>query len=185
MHIRIATPEDAPLLLSIYRYYVENTAITFEYDVPTTEEFASRIRNTLLKYPYLVAEENGQLLGYAYASAFKARAAYSHSVETSIYVDHTLRRSGIGSLLLAELEKRLAQQNVLNVNACISSPKGEDPYLTDDSIRFHETRDYKLVGLFHSCGYKFDRWYDMLWMEKMIGEHTVPVGEFIPFPRLS
>ena len=102
--IRTATPEDAEALAAIYAPYVENTSITFEYTVPSVEEFAERIRHTLTRYPYLTAEKNGVPIGYAYASAFKGRAAYDWSVETSIYVSQNLRSSGIGSLLYQKLE---------------------------------------------------------------------------------
>ncbi len=186
MKIRVATPGDAEALLGIYAYYVKETAITFEYDVPTVEEFRGRIENTLKKYPYLVAEEEGKIVGYAYASAFKTRAAYDHSVETSIYVAKDCRRSGLGSLLLEELEKTLGKMNILNVNACISVPDGEeDEYLTFGSVRFHEKKGYKLVGTFHECGYKFSRWYNMVWMEKMLGEHVAPAPDVIAFPKLK
>lgn len=113
--IRTAAPSDAEDMLRIYAPYIEKTAITFEYDVPSVEEFRSRIEHTLEKYPYLVAEEDGKIVGYTYASVFKARAAYNHCVETSIYVDMDCQRKGIG--------------------------------------------------------YKFGKWFDMIWMEKMIGEH--------------
>ena len=86
MIIRTATANDAEAILNIYAYYVENTAITFEYDVPTLEEFTQRIENTLKKYPYLVAEKDGEILGYAYAGVFKDRAAYDWSAETTIYL---------------------------------------------------------------------------------------------------
>ena len=99
MNIRTASPENASALLDIYAPYVKDTAITFEYQVPTLEEFADRIRNTLKKYPYLIAEENGELLGYAYASSFKARAAYNWSVETSVYVRQGEHRRGVGRAL--------------------------------------------------------------------------------------
>ncbi|MCR5255487.1 MAG: GNAT family N-acetyltransferase [Acetatifactor sp.] len=186
MLIRTATSEDADKLLNIYSYYVLNTAITFEYEVPSLEEFKGRIENTLKKYPYLVAEENGQILGYAYAGAFKGRAAYDWSVETSIYVSKDARRNHIGSALLDRLEETLKKQNILNVNACIGVPREEeDEYLTFDSVRFHEKKGYKAVGTFHECGYKFDRWYNMIWMEKMIGEHLSPQPPIVPFPELK
>jgi phosphinothricin acetyltransferase len=186
MKIRVATPKDAEALLGIYAYYVKETAITFEYDVPTVEEFRGRIENTLKKYPYLVAEEEGKIVGYAYASAFKTRAAYDHSVETSIYVAKDCRRAGLGSFLLENLEKNLGKMNILNVNACISVPDGEeDEHLTFGSVRFHEKNGYKLVGTFHECGYKFGRWYNMVWMEKMLGEHVSPAPDVIPFPNLN
>ena len=110
--IRTATPEDAEALAAIYAPYVENTSITFEYTVPSVEEFAERIRHTLARYPYLVAEKSGIPIGYAYASAFKGRAAYDWSVETSIYVSQNLRSSGVGSLLYQKLEEYLTVQHI-------------------------------------------------------------------------
>ena len=107
MNIRVARPEDAKELINIYKYYVENTTITFEYDTPTLEEFENRIKNTLVKYPYIIAEEDNKIYGYAYASAFKGRRAYDWSVETSIYVQNDTLKSGIGTLLYNELEKYL------------------------------------------------------------------------------
>ena len=185
MRIRTAALADAGRLLDIYAYYVTDTAITFEYDVPSEAEFKERIRRTLLKYPYIVAEEDGRILGYAYAGPFKERAAYDRCVETSIYVAKDARRRGIGVLLLNTLEALLKQQNILNVNACIGVPqKEEDAYLTFDSVHFHERMGYRMVGTFHDCGYKFGRWYDMVWMEKMLGEHTDDPQPVVPFPDL-
>ena len=171
MEIRAAELSDAGRLLEIYAPYVKNTAITFEYVVPGEEEFRNRIRNVLEKYPYLVAVEDGKILGYAYVSAFKERAAYDWAVETSIYVDQSARRQGIGRSLYDALEKILKEMNILNMNACIGYPKEEDEYLTRASVEFHERMGYRLVGEFHDIGYKFGRWYNMVWMEKMIGEH--------------
>ncbi len=168
---RIATAADAKALLAIYTPYVEQTAITFEYDVPTLEEFKTRIHNTLQKYPYIVAETDSEIVGYAYASPFKARPAYNWCVETSIYVRQNQRQKGIGRVLYTELEKILKKQGILNVNACIAYPQVEDEYLTQDSVRFHERLGYSMVGTFHKCGYKYGRWYDMVWMEKFIGKH--------------
>ncbi len=169
--IRTARLEDAEELLKIYAPYVENTAITFEYEVPSVEEFAGRIKSVLEKYPYLVAEYEGEILGYAYVSPFKERAAYDWAVETSIYVKMNKKRMGIGKKLYNELEKILKAQGILNLNACIGYPEKEDEYLTKDSVAFHEKLGYSLVGQFHKCGYKFNRWYDMVWMEKHIGKH--------------
>lgn len=172
IEIRNAVPEDAEALLAIYAPYVEQTAITFEYDVPSVEEFRRRIEQTLLRYPYLVAVDGGRIVGYAYANAFKERAAYQWAVETSIYVDVQLKRRGIGFRLHEALERRLKAQGILNMNACISYIEPADEYLTLDSVRFHERLGYQLVAHFHLCGLKFGRWYDMVWMEKLIGEHT-------------
>lgn len=169
--IRTATLSDAQALLNIYAPYVEHTAITFEYDVPSVEEFASRIKNTLQKYPYLVAEKNGRLLGYAYASPFHERPAYDWAVETSIYVDQNIKHQGIGRRLHNALEDALRSQGILNMNACIAYPPEEDEYLDKNSVEFHTHMGYRLVGEFYKCGYKFHRWYNMVWMEKLIGNH--------------
>jgi L-amino acid N-acyltransferase YncA len=172
--IRIATPDDARHLLNIYEYYVKNTSISFEYEVPTLEEFRSRIVNTLKKYPYIVADCDGAIEGYAYAGAFKGRKAYDWAVETSIYVRHGFTKSGIGKLLYEELEKALSYQNITNVNACIAVPhdRDDEKYCTNNSMDFHEHMGYRFVGRFTQCGYKFGRWFDMVWMEKLIGEHV-------------
>ena len=172
--IRPAVKADAVGLLNIYAPYVEQTAITFEYEVPSTQEFEKRITDTIKKYPYLVAECGGEIVGYAYAGPFKERAAYDWAVETSIYVKMDCRKFGIGKKLYEELENALKKQGILNVNACIAYPKTEDEHLTKDSVYFHEKCGYTMVGKFHSCGYKFARWYDMVWMEKRIGEHKSP-----------
>ena len=169
--IRMANPADAQALLNIYAPYVINTAITFEYDVPSVEEFASRIAHTLEKYPYLIAEEGGNILGYAYASPFHDRPAYDWAVETSIYVDQNIKHRGIGRKLHDALKSTLREQGILNMNACIAYPPEEDEHLDKNSIEFHAHMGYRLVGEFYKCGYKFNRWYNMVWMEKLIGEH--------------
>lgn len=170
--IRVAAVEDAEKLLQIYAPYVINTAITFEYEVPTVQEFRKRICHILKRYPYLVAEKNGELLGFAYASAFHERAAYDWAVETSIYICMNRRKMGIGRKLHDCLEKLLKEQGILNLNACIAYPRSEDEYLTKNSVEFHTHLGYRLVGEFYQCGYKFNRWYNMVWMEKQIGEHV-------------
>lgn len=169
--LRIARSEDADALLAIYAPYVERTAITFEYEVPTLNEFRERIRHTLARYPYLVLEKKGAILGYAYASPFKPRAAYSWDTELSIYLDQEKRGKGYGALLYKSLEFALKMQGILNLNACIAYPPKEDEYLTRGSVRFHKHMGFSKAGHFHKCGYKFDRWYDMVWMEKSIGSH--------------
>ncbi len=169
--IRIATEADAKELLDIYAYYVTNTAITFEYEVPTVEEFAGRIGHVLEKYPYLVAVSESEIVGYAYASSFHERAAYSWAAETSIYVHKDKKSMGIGKRLYEALEEILKKQNILNLEACIAYPETEDRYLTKDSVKFHEKLGYRMVGEFVKCGYKFNCWYNMVWMEKHIGEH--------------
>lgn len=170
--IRSATVEDAEAILHIYAYYVEKTAITFEYDVPSVEEFRKRIENTLKRYPYLVILADGQIMGYAYAGTFKDRAAYDWSVETTVYLAHDAVKCGLGKKLYLALEDALKEQGILNLYACIGYPEVEDEYLTKNSAEFHEHLGYEMVGRFHRCGYKFGRWYDMIWMEKIVGEHN-------------
>jgi L-amino acid N-acyltransferase YncA len=172
MRIEKVTIEDASELLSIYEPYVRNTAITFEYDVPTLEEFQSRIINISSKYPYIKAVDNGEILGYAYANTFKDRKAYDWSVETTVYVKQGRHRMGIGKSLYYELEKSLKNMGILNINACIAVPVKEDDHLTDVSYRFHKNMGFALAGRFHNVGYKFNTWYDIIWMEKMLGDHN-------------
>lgn len=182
--IRAAKPEDAKALLAIYAPYVTETAVTFEYEIPTLEEFEGRICHTLEKYPYLVAEEDGEIIGYAYAGVFKGRPAYDWSAETSIYLRWDRRKKGVGRKLYEALEQALVLQNILNVNACITYIEKEDEYVTKNSAQFHEHMGYRLVGKFHACGYKFGRWYDMIWMEKHLGEHTAHPAAVKSFPDI-
>jgi len=171
MLIRKACLRDAAQIQTIYAPYVKNTAITFEYDAPAMEEMHRRMADTMQKYPYLVAEERGEILAYAYAGSFKARSAYDWAVETTIYVKQGCHGRGVGRALYLALEERLKQMHILNACACIAYAEKEDEFLTNASMRFHEKMGYHLVGRFHQCGYKFGRWYDMIWMEKMLGEH--------------
>lgn len=182
--IRAAVPEDAAALLAVYAPYVEKTAVTFEYEVPGGEAFRRRIARTLERYPCLAAEDGDGILGYACAGPFKERAAYDWAVETTVYVRRDGRRRGVGSALYGALERCLAAQNILNLNACVACParrEGEDEYLTWDSVEFHRRMGYRLVGEFQKCGCKFGRWYNMAWMEKHIGAHRAdqpPVRTF-------
>ena len=182
--IRVATLQDAQALLALYAPYVTDTAITFEYEVPSLKEFRQRIMRTLESHPYLVAERGDCILGYAYTGVFKARAAYDRCVETTIYVRRDSRNTGVGKKLYAELERISVQRGILNLYACIAWPASEDPYLTRDSVNFHRHLGYETVGRFRNCGFKFGRWYDMVWMEKMIGEHSTSPSPVIPFPLL-
>ena len=276
---RVARPEDAEALLAIYAPYVEETAITFEYEVPSVEAFRARIAHTLATYPYIVAVEEQEanagtghvdgasvscidraeanadtahvdgasvssapasgadevteahrtserIIGYAYVGRLHERAAYDWSVETSIYVDRGAQKHGLGRQLYERLEAILRAMNIISVNACIAYPGtmntvaaadrlqdahigigdpntadrtrkdlregsadsgvdiGEDPYLNTNSPDFHAHLGYQLVGHFHACAYKFDRWYDMIWMEKWIAPHPAKPEAMISFPEL-
>lgn len=183
--IRTAAPSDAGELLEIYAPYVARTVISFECEVPSLEEFRVRIEQKLKRYPYLVAEQGGELLGYTYTSPFVGRAAYDWAAETTIYLREDKKRMGVGKKLYTALEEISAMQNILNLNACIGYPEVEDEYLTKNSAEFHAHMGYRMVGEFQKCGYKFGRWYNMVWMEKLIGEHTPNPAPVIPFPELD
>lgn len=183
IQIRPATPADAPALLNIYAPYVAQTAVSFEYEVPTLEDFRSRIAQvTGAGWPWLAAQESGELLGYAYARPFHPRAAFAHCAEVTIYLHPDRRGQGLGRTLYAALEERLARQGVCNLYASITvTSAAEDPYLTAASPAFHAAMGYRLIGRFLQCGWKFGRWYDMVWMEKFLGPHG-PEGPALPRP---
>ena len=168
--IRSASPDDAERLLPIYRPYVTDTAITFEYDVPDAEEFRKRIeRNLDNGYPYLVLEQDGRAAGYAYASRFRERKAYDYCAEISIYLDRDARHRGLGRLLYERLEAALRKSGIRDLIAVITVPSEEpDPYLPTDSPRFHRSCGFSDAGCLHRCGYKFGRWYHVCFMEKNI-----------------
>lgn len=179
--VRTANENDAARIREIYSYYVKNTAVTFDYEVPSEEEFKKRIANTLKEYPYFVCVRNGKTVGYAYACEFKDRPAYKLSVETSVYVDRDERGKGIGKELYTALENALSLQNVINLNACIAYPIEEDAHLTKDSVLFHKHLGYRSVGEFYKIGYKFGKWYNMVWMEKSISNHPKKPKAFVCF----
>lgn len=183
--IRIATVDDAADLVNIYSYYVKNTAITCETKVPSVEEFKARIQNTLQKYPYLVAILNDEIVGYAYLSNFKERTAYRFDAETSIYLSSETRGHHIGTQIYDLLEKIAQKMGIVNLMSCITYPHGEeDEHLTLTSPKFHEHLGYHLVGRFDRCTYKFNKWYDMIWMQKVIGNHDIQKNDIIPFYKV-
>lgn len=179
--VRNATLEDAERILEIYDYYVKNTAITFEYETPSPEAFRERMRRTMQRYPYLVVLRDGRIEGYAYAGPFVGRAAYDWSCELTIYLDRNARECGMGRMLYEALEKALFRMGILNLYACIGYPEQDDEYLTANSADFHAHLGFSKAGEFHKCGYKFGRWYDMIWMEKVIGEHEEKQPGVVPY----
>jgi phosphinothricin N-acetyltransferase len=184
MSIRTVRPEDAKNLLDIYAYYVEETAISFETEVPSVEEFKIRIEEILKSYPYIVACDNDELLGYAYLHPFVGRKAYELSAETTIYLNPVKKKMGIGKKLYSVLEDIAKAQNITNLYSCIGYVDVEDEYLNNNSVEFHEHMGYRMVGKFENCGHKFDRWYHMVWMEKIIGEHK-EIPKFISFEDID
>ena len=177
--LRFASPADAEALVAIYAPYIRKTAITYEYEIPSVEEFARRIETYSAKYPYLVAEINGIPVGYAYACPLGSRPAFDWSVETAIYIREDCKGMGIGQLLYEKLEAILKIMGIRTMTAAVASVEREDPYLTNASIAFHLRMGFTPVGTFHHAGCKFGRWYDLTWLEKAIGTYdTQP-----PHPR--
>ncbi len=182
--IRIATVNDAPEILNIYKGYVEGTAATFEHTVPTLAMMREMIETTLKGFPFLVAERVAlaselqddrpakKIIGYSYAGSFRKRESYVWSVECSIYVSQDERKSGIGRALYSALEHALREMGILNLYACVAFTDEPDVHLTDASIRFHEKMGFSEIGRFPKCGSKFGKWYGILWMGKTIGEHA-------------
>ena len=184
--LRFARPEDAEAIRSIYEPYVLNTAVTSEYYVPTVEEFRARITRTLERYPYIVALKDGQIIGYIYASPLSPRHAYTWAAETSIYIRQNVRRTGAGSRLYKALSAICMKQHVLNLYARIAFADPEDEFLVNASARFHQAIGFSKAAEFHRVFHKFGRWYNAIWMEKLLGGH--PEGampEVILFPRLQ
>ena len=183
--LRFATPADAEALVAIYAPYILKTAITYEYEIPSAEEFARRIEAYSAKYPYLVAEINGIPVGYAYACPLGSRPAFDWAVETAIYVDESYKGMGIGKVLYEKLEAILGAMGIRTMTAAVASVDHEDPYLSDASISFHLRMGFTPVGTFHHAGCKFGRWYDLTWLEKSIGgyesdpPHPKTIGEIM------
>lgn len=186
LNIRLATINDAPALWDIYVPYVHTMAVTFEIVAPTKEEYALRVANVLKRYPFLVAERGGEVIGFAYASAFRPRKGYLHAIETSIYMSMNHRGSGAGKRLYETLGQLLLLQNVYNMNACIAHADPEDEYVPATSRAFHERCGFTLVGKFDKCARKFNNWYDMIWMQKLlVEEHPDNPEPFVPFPEVD
>ena len=176
--IRLALPEDAGAMLALYAPYVRETAVTFEYQLPAPEEFRCRVETTLARYPWLVLEREGKLLGYAYASQYQSRAAYQWGAEGSIYLEQGIRGSGLGTPLYHCLMELLRCQGVRTFYGCITHPNPA-------SEAFHQKLGFTQAGLFPKAGYQLGQWWDILWMELPLGERSAPPEPFRPFPSLE
>ena len=177
MSIRPATAQDVPRILEIYAPYVETTAISFEYTVPTLEVFTQRFLSIAAKFPWLVWEEDGSVLGYAYGSLPFERAAYQWSAEASIYLCPEAQGKGIGRKLYTALEDILRQQGYRKVYAIITTAN-------EASVAFHEAVGYRHTATFPDCGYKFGTWYGTIWMEKDLNTCPAPPKTPIPVTEL-
>lgn len=175
--IRIATEADVPAILDIYAPYILHSTATFEYDVPSREEFLDRFRSITRQYPWLVWEEGGAVLGYAYAAAPYARAAYAWCAEPSVYLRRDVTGRGIGRRLYAALEEILYLQGYQVLYALITEEN-------TGSLRFHQRCGYEKRVLFPVCGFKSGRWLGVIWMEKRLKSVEIPTGAPVPWPVL-
>ena len=165
--VRIATESDIPAILSIYAPYILRSTATFEYTVPSLEEFTQRFRRITAQFPWLVWEEDGAILGYAYASAPYERAAFAWCAEPSVYLRPEARGRDIARRLYTVLEAILQHQGYQVFYALITAENRA-------SLRFHEKMGYTRSVCFDSCGYKFGRWLGLIWMEKRVKSVEIP-----------
>lgn len=167
--LRAASEADVPAMLDIYAPYVRNTTVTFEYDVPAQAEFLRRFREITAQFPWLVWEENGEIFGYAYASAPFTRDAYRWCAEDSVYLRPEAQGQGIGQALCGAVEEILTRQGYRRIYAIITSENRK-------SISFHQKIGYHFLAEFPDCGFKFGRWLGVTWLEKTLNFAGVPNG---------
>lgn len=167
MSIRMAREADLPQMLAIYAPYVKNTTNSFEYTVPSPEEFARRFREKTAHFPWLVWEENGQVLGYAYGSNPFERAAYQWCAEVSVYLHPDVHGRGIGKSIYRVLEALLQLQGYRKIYAIVTSEN-------TNSLAFHRAVGYTQTAAFPNCGFKFGRWLGTFWLEKCLDSGEMP-----------
>lgn len=165
-------------MLAIYDYYVRSTAVSFEYETPTAEEFTRRLNAHSAVYPWLVWEENGRVLGYAYAGRVFERAAYAWNAEISCYLAAEIRRRGVGRQLYAAVEDILRRQGVRKVYAVVTADN-------EPSVAFHKALGYRETAVFADVGFKHGNWYDVVWLEKQLQPPGVPERFPIPWEELK
>lgn len=167
MTIRDARRSDVPAMLAIYAPFVEHTAVSFEYDVPTEAEFARRLEEHQAAFPWLVCEENGRVMGYAYAGRAFERAAYGWNAEISCYLAPELRGRSVGRRLYARIEEILTRLGYYKLFAVVTSANAP-------SVAFHRALGFRDAACFRNVGYKQGGWYDVLWLEKTLCDRPEP-----------
>lgn len=167
MTIRDARRSDVPAMLAIYAPFVEHTAVSFEYNVPTEAEFARRLEEHQAAFPWLVCEENGRVMGYAYAGRAFERAAYGWNAEISCYLAPELRGRGVGRRLYARIEEILTRLGYYKLFAVVTSANAP-------SVAFHRALGFRDAACFRNVGYKQGGWYDVLWLEKTLCDRPEP-----------
>lgn len=170
--VRLITEADTAAVLDIYRPFVQHTIISFEYEVPTLDEFHARIRSTIYDYPWLVCLCDNEIIGYAYASKHRNRAAYQWSPECSVYITNDLQGHGVGRILYETLFSILRLQGHFNVFACIGLPN-------DRSVAFHKSLGFENIGIFKKVGCKLGAWHDTNWFQLRLSKHI----DYPPIPH--
>lgn len=177
MKIRLAQESDAAKLLEIYNQYIDTT-VTFEYVLPSKEEFQRRVREYSKDYPYFICTDNGKCVGYVYAHKAQERAAFQWNAELSIYLDKTYQGKGLGRILYEMMFEILAKQGVKTLYGLVTTPN-------PNSIKLHEKTGFQLVGTYHNTGYKADKWCDLLLYEKAIGTFEDKPKPILPFRKFD
>ncbi len=162
--IRLIRDSDVAAVLDIYKPYVLDTAISFEYDPPSEQEFFERIKTIASEYPWLVCLEGEKIVGYAYASRHRARTAYDWSAESTVYMLEVHQRRGLARILYETVFEILRLQGFFNVYAGITLPN-------EKSVGFHRALGFKEIGTYKNIGYKFGQWHDTYWVQLSLAEH--------------
>ncbi len=178
LNIRLAEPTDYKAIYNIYKPFVENTSVSFETEVPPLSEFSLRINQILVQYPWLVAEHDGVVIGYAYACKHRQRAAYRWSVETSVYIKHNHERRGIATGLYTALFEILTLQGYKTALAGITLPN-------EPSVNFHQSFGFSIVGVYDHIGYKSDQWHSVSWWQRAITNYDGLPKKLFPMKEIN
>lgn len=176
--IRLASPEDAAAVVSIYAPYVTDTSVTFEYDVPSVEEYRRRIEEIMQFFPFFLLEEDGVPVGYAYAHFFHPRKAYQWVCETTIYVERNHHKKGYASMLYGKLLNALKKQGFCEAIAILGCPN-------EPSEGFHKAMGFQLIGTFDKAGFKLDQWHDVKWYGLELRKHEKNPAEPVPYSAIQ
>lgn len=176
--IRVASRDDADAVAAVYAPYVESTAISFEVIAPSAREMRSRIETVLARFPWLVYEHEGRVVGYAYASPHHVRAAYQWSADAGIYIDVTFHRQGVGRQLYTALFDLLRRQGIVNVYGGITLPNAK-------SVGLHEALGFTPVGVYRNVGFKLGAWHDVGWWHLQLQPLSSSPVPPVPFPNLQ
>ena len=176
--IRLATPDDAKGILSIYAPYIKNTSFSFETETPSIEEFSERIRTYLINWPWLVCEIDGMIAGYAYSTRHRERTAYQWCTESSVYIHDDFQRAGIARALYTALFEILKKQGFRNVYAVINLPN-------DKSVAFHESCGFEYFATYEKVGHKLGKWKNVGWWRLSINEYGDEPAAPVKFAELD